>query len=100
MELVPGMSQLKLPKEVLDVQEDKLKHWKYCMNSMTKSELEEPEIISGERISRISKGSGVPTSEIRDLLKQYKMAKKMMSSIKGKDPEKLMRKFKGRIPGM
>ena len=100
MELVPGMSQLKLPKEVLDVKEDKLKHWKYCMNSMTKSELEEPEIISGERISRISKGSGVPTSEIRDLLKQYKMAKKMMSSIKGKDPEKLMRKFKGRIPGM
>ncbi len=100
MELVPGMSQLKLPKEVLDVQEDKLKRWKFSMNSMTRKELENPEIISGERISRISKGSGVPASEVRDLLKQYKMAKKMMSAIKGKDPEKLMRKFKGRIPGM
>ncbi len=100
MELVPGMSQLKLPKEVLDVHEDKLKHWKYCMNSMTKKELEEPEIIEGSRIRRISLGSGVPASEIRDLLKQYRMAKKMMSSIKGNDPEKLMRKFKRRIPGM
>ncbi|MBI2507544.1 signal recognition particle protein [Candidatus Woesearchaeota archaeon] len=100
LELVPGMSQLKLPKDVLDVHEDKLKHWKYSMNSMTKKELEEPEIIDGSRIRRISSGSGIPASEIRDLLKQYKMAKKMMSSIKGKDPEKLMRKFKGRIPGM
>ena len=100
MELVPGMSQLKLPKDVLNVQEDKLKRWKFSMDSMTQEELEEPEIITGERISRISKGSGVPSSEVRDLLKQYRMAKKMMSSIKGKDPEKLMRKFKGRIPGM
>ena len=100
MELVPGMSQLKLPKEVLDVHEDKLKHWKFGMNSMTKKELEEPELIDGSRIRRISSGSGVPASEIRDLLKQYRLAKKMMSSIKGKDPEKLMRKFKGRIPGM
>ena len=100
MELVPGMSQLKLPKEVLNVQEDKLKHWKFSMNSMTREELENPEIISGERIKRISLGSGVPSSEIRDLLKQYRMAKKMISSIKGKDPEKLMRKFKRRIPGM
>ena len=100
LELVPGMSQLKLPKEALDVQEDKLKRWRYCMNSMSKKELEEPEVIDGPRIRRISSGSGVPASEVRDLLKQYKMAKKMMSAIKGKDPEKLMRKFKGRIPGM
>ncbi len=100
LELVPGMSQLKLPKEALDVQEDKLKRWRYCMNSMSKKELEEPEVIDGPRIRRISSGSGVPASEVRDLLKQYKMAKKMMSAIKGKDPEKLMRKFRGRIPGM
>ena len=100
MELVPGMSQLKLPKDVLNVQEDKLKRWKYCMNSMTRKELENPEVITGERVSRISKGSGVPASEIRDLLKQYKMAKKMISSIKGKNPEKLMKRFKGKIPGL
>ena len=100
MELIPGMSQLKLPKEVLDVHEDKLKHWKNGMNSMTRKELEEPEVIDGSRIRRIASGSGVPASEIRDLLKQYRLAKKMMSSIKGKDPEKLMRKFKGRIPGI
>ena len=100
VELIPGMSQLKLPKEVLNVQEGKLQHWRFAMDSMTRVELEEPEIIAGDRISRISKGSGVPASEIRDLLKQYKMAKKMMKGIQGKDPETLMRKFKGKFPGM
>ena len=100
MELVPGMSQLKLPKDVLNVQEDKLKRWRFALDSFTKKELETPEIIDGPRISRASKGSGVPASEVRDLLKQYKMAKKMMSTMKGKDPAKLMSKFKGKIPGM
>jgi signal recognition particle subunit SRP54 len=99
MELVPGMSQLKLPKDMLNVQEDKLKRWKYGMNSMCKEELENPEIINGERISRISKGAGITSSEVRDLLKQYKMAKKMMKSMQG-SPDKLMKKFKGKIPGM
>ncbi|MAG45320.1 MAG: signal recognition particle protein [Nanoarchaeota archaeon] len=100
MELVPGMSQLKLPKDLLNVQEDKLKRWRFALDSFTKKELENPDIIDSSRLSRASKGSGVPASEVRDLLKQYKMAKKMMSTMKGKDPQKLMSKFKGKIPGM
>jgi len=100
MEMVPGFSQLKLPKDMLQVQEGKLKHWRYVLDSCTKEELENPEIITAERIKRISSGSGVPTSEIRELIKQYKQAKKLMKMMKGKDPEKLMKKFKGKIPGL
>lgn len=98
MEMVPGLSQISLPKEALQVQEDKLKRWKHAMNSMTKNELEDPENIDAQRIDRISKGSGVPTKEIRDMLKQYRQSKKMVKMLKGENPEKLMKKL-GRKAG-
>ena len=98
MEMVPGFGQIKLPKETLKVQEDKLQRWKYAMSSMNKSELENPELIlEGNRIQRIAKGSGVSGAEIRELIKQYRMSRKMMKMMKGGDPEKLMKKFQGKL---
>lgn len=99
MEMVPGFSQLQLPKEMLDVQEGKLEQWKIAMDSMTQAELEDPDIISVDRIDRISKGSGVGVSVIRELLKQYRQSKKMMKMFKGeKDINKMMKKMKGKMP--
>ncbi|MBI2663062.1 signal recognition particle protein [Candidatus Woesearchaeota archaeon] len=104
MELIPGMSNANIPKELLDVQEDKLKRWKYIMDSCTKEELEDPESIDRNRVERIAKGAGVNPSEIRDLLKQYKQSKKLVKIMKGasteKGMDKVMRKFKGKIPGL
>ena len=100
VEMVPGFSQLKLPKETLDVQEDKLKRWRFALDSMTKKELEDPETIERERIDRIAKGSGIPASEVKELLKQYRQSKKLMKMMGGKSPEKLMSKMKGKFPGM
>ena len=70
------------------------------MNSMTKAELEDPEIIDSSRIERISKGSGIQTSEIRELVKQYKQSKKMVKMFKGSkgDISKFMKKFGGKLP--
>ncbi len=93
LEMVPGLGQLSLPKEALKVQEEKLKKWKHAINSMTKQELENPDVIDAQRIERISKGSGVSTSDIRDLVKQYKQSKKMVKLLKGESPEKLMKKL-------
>ncbi|MBI5065436.1 signal recognition particle protein [Candidatus Woesearchaeota archaeon] len=95
IEMIPGMGQLKLPKEVLEGQEGKLKFWKYAMNSMTKEELENPDLIDVERIERISKGSGVKVNEIRELMKQYKQGKKLIRAMKGdlQSPEALMKKM-------
>ena len=90
MELIPGFSALKLPKEVLEVQQEKLEKWKYAMDSMTKEELEHPEIINSQRIDRISKGSGVSVSDVRLLLKQYRQSKKVAKMLKGK--------IRGKIP--
>ncbi|MFH1506528.1 MAG: signal recognition particle protein Srp54 [archaeon] len=96
MDLVPGMGGLKIPKEALSVQEGKLEKWRFIMDSMTKEELEEPEEITGSRVERIAKGSGVTVAEVRGLIKQYKQSKKMMKMMKGgseKDMEKMMKKL-------
>lgn len=95
MEMIPGLGQLKLPKEALQVQEGKLEKWKYVMNSMTKAELENPDLIDSERVERISKGSGVSVSIIRELLKQFEQSKKMIKMFKGgsESPENLMKKL-------
>ena len=101
VEMIPGFSSLQLPKEMLDVQEGKLDKWKICMQSMSKEELEDPEIITTGRIDRISKGSGIPTSTIRELIKQYRQSKKVVKMFKGSkgDMSKMMKKFQGKLPG-
>ncbi len=96
VEMIPGFGQIKIPKEALQVQEGKLKKWKHAMDSMTKPELEDPEIIDGKRVERIAKGSGLSVTDVRDLLKQYKQSKKMMKMMKGeKGMEKMMKKMTG-----
>lgn len=99
MEMIPGFGQIKMPKEALQVQEEKLKKWKIAMNSMTKEELEEPEIISGTRIERIAKGSGLTTGTVKELIKQYNQSKKMIKMMKGSgDINKMMKKMQGKLP--
>ncbi len=100
VEMMPGFSSLQLPKEMLDVQEEKLEKWKIAMQSMTKKELEDPETITSARIDRISKGSGISTSIIRELIKQYRQSKKIVKMFKGDkgDISKMMKKFKGKFP--
>ena len=99
VEMIPGFSQFKLPKEMLDNQEGKLERWKAVMSSMTKKELEDPEILDTSRIERIAKGAGSSASEIKELLKQYKQSKKMIKMLKGQNP-KNMEKMMKRMGGM
>ncbi|OGY67364.1 MAG: hypothetical protein A3H63_02775 [Candidatus Harrisonbacteria bacterium RIFCSPLOWO2_02_FULL_45_10c] len=99
MSMIPGMGSLQLPKEMMDVQEGKLEKWKFAMDSMTKKELENPDIISAERADRIAVGSGLKITEVRELLKHYKESKKLMKMFKGEqDIGKLMKRMGGKLP--
>src|SRR3989344_4064512 len=100
VEMIPGFGGMKLPEGMMKVQEGKLKKWKIAMQSMTKAELEIPEIIDSSRLQRISKGSRVSAGEIRELIKQYRQSKKLVKMMKGGDPEKLMRKLQGKMGKM
>jgi signal recognition particle subunit SRP54 len=98
--MIPGMGQLKLPKDAINVQEGKLVQWKRAMDSMTKKELEEPDVIDSNRVKRIATGSGVKQDDIRGLIKQYKQSKKMVKLLKGDvNPEKLLKKLKHQYKG-
>jgi signal recognition particle subunit SRP54 len=110
LSMVPGFGQAKVPKEALEKQEKKMKMWKYAIQSMTKQEIENPELLDKQtsRIARVAKGSGTTTSEIRELLKQYKMMKELVksqSSLEGleqgkidpKTLQKMAKKFRGKI---
>ncbi len=99
MEMIPGFGQLKLPKDMLEVQEGKLKKWKFAMDSMTKKELEDPELLTADRIDRIAKGAGISSGEVKELIKQYRQSKKVVKMFKGATPKK-MQQMLGRMGGM
>lgn len=82
MDMIPGLGA-KVPKGFLDVQEEKMKKWEFVIQSMTPQERKEPDLIKSNRISRIAKGSGCSEAEVRDLLKYFKQAKKVMKLTKG-----------------
>ena len=101
MGMIPGMGDMKIPEGMMDVQEDKLKKWKYVMASMTEEELKKPDLLNRSRVERISKGSGTTVSDVRDLLKQYKQSKKLVKMVGGRTEKgfgKLMKKFSGSMP--
>lgn len=78
--MIPGMGSAKIPEELLESQEGKVAKWEHIIKSMTKEEKENPEILEKEhsRITRIAQGAGVANSDIKSLLKQYKLLKEMI----------------------
>jgi signal recognition particle subunit SRP54 len=103
--MIPGLSSTKLPEEMMEKQQEKISKWEHILKSMTKEEKENPEILEKQtsRILRIAKGAGVNNSDIKSLLKQYKMLKEMVKSgpadmdfskgMNQKQMQKLMKKF-------
>jgi len=89
LNMIPGMGNLNISKDQLGAQEEKIQKWEVAMSSMTKEERKKPEVMNNSRIDRIARGSGVMQTDIRELLKQYKMMKKMVGMFK--NPEN----FKG-----
>jgi signal recognition particle subunit SRP54 len=87
--MIPGMDKAKIPDNALESQQEKISKWEHIIKSMTKYEKENPEILEKEhsRINRIAEGAGVNNSDIKSLLKQYKMLKEMIGSAEGMNME-------------
>jgi len=97
LNMVPGLP-MKLPKDFdVSKQENKMKKWAFIIQSMTKQEKQDPQIIDASRVKRIAKGSGTSEPEVRELLKTYQQMKKMMKMFSGKRGMfgKLAKRFKG-----
>jgi signal recognition particle subunit SRP54 len=87
MDMIPGMSggalMKKLPENFADMQEGKMKKWKFIIDSMTPQEREDPDVIKQSRIQRIAKGSGTTQAEVRELIKNYNQIKKLLKMSGG-----------------
>jgi signal recognition particle subunit SRP54 len=70
------------------------------INSMTRRERAEPDLIKASRKRRIAAGAGVPVQEVNRLLKQFEQMQQMMKMMKGGNLQRMMRNMKGMLPGM
>ena len=91
MELIPGAAQV--PEKDIDNIEENMEKWKFIIQSMTKDEKEDPDLMNSSRVKRIAKGSGRSEKEIKELLNRYKQSKQMMKASKGRGMRQLMKKL-------
>ena len=70
------------------------------IDSMTPGERVRPEILKASRKRRIAAGAGVPVQEVNRLLAQFEQMQKMMKMMSKGGMQKMMRNFRGVLPGM
>jgi signal recognition particle subunit SRP54 len=89
VDMLPGAS--KLAKGMPDgIQEKQLKKVEAMIRSMTPGERQNPNLIDGSRRRRIARGSGVTTTDVNQLLNQFRQMQKLMKmGAKGKLPGNL-----------
>ncbi|MEM2249101.1 MAG: signal recognition particle protein Srp54 [Candidatus Bathyarchaeia archaeon] len=83
LKMLPGMSY-NVPEEMLDMAEDKLEKWRVIIQSMTPAERENPKIFNASRIRRVARGSGTSEKDVKELLKQYVLMRKMLKTLRRK----------------
>ncbi|MGI0081848.1 MAG: signal recognition particle receptor subunit alpha [Nitrosopumilaceae archaeon] len=89
---MPGLSGM-VKEDQLDQQEEKMQKWRYIIQSMTKQEKADPDILSASRIKRVARGSGRSEHEVKELLKAYKNSKASVKALKGRGMQGMLRKM-------
>lgn len=96
-----------VPKEFVEQSEGKMKKYESIINSLTEEEKNDHNLLkkSRTRLERVSKGAGVSIEDVKQLLREFEKAKKMMNMFKknrgmrGKI-EKMMKSGNFKMPGM
>jgi signal recognition particle subunit SRP54 len=88
-----GSLGVDIPDGALQSTKESLDRFRIVMDSMTNEELEHPRIIRSSRIKRIARGSGVPSDNVRELLKYHKVMQRTLKGVRSqKDMQKFLRK--------
>lgn len=97
MGMLPGMGSdimNQIDDDMLSMQEEKMQQFKIVMDSMSEAELEDPDIITDERVERIARGSGTSENDIEELLNQYNQMKSLFDQMGSpEDMQKMARQF-------
>jgi signal recognition particle subunit SRP54 len=84
MKMIPGLSSANVPDEMLDSAEGRLEKWGVIIQSMTPAEKENPKLLNSSGARRIARGSGTTEKDVKELVKQYVMMRKMLKMFKHK----------------
>ncbi|HZJ76799.1 MAG TPA: signal recognition particle protein [Oscillospiraceae bacterium] len=79
IEMIPGIGGKQFKN--LDIDDKELVYVEAIIQSMTKKERQNPNIINGSRRRRIAAGSGTSVQQVNKLLKQFEQTKKMMKQF-------------------
>ena len=84
MKMIPGLSSTEVPDDMLNAAEGRLDKWGVIIQSMTPSEKENPKLLNSSRARRIARGSGTTEKDVKELVKQYAMMRKMLKMFRRK----------------
>jgi signal recognition particle subunit SRP54 len=97
---MPGMGQLKKAMAGANLDEKIFDRQVGIINSMTKAERANPDLLNASRRKRIAAGSGVEVSEVNKLMKQHRQMADMMKKVSRGGPGALAGMFGGKMGGM
>ena len=81
LEMLPGgMGQMARQVDPKDA-ENQLKMTEAIINSMTRLERKDPDVLNANRRRRIARGSGTDVQDVNKLMKQFRDAQRMMKSL-------------------
>jgi len=92
LELIPGLSGAVKDEDMAGIEQN-IDKWKFIIQSMTKEERVDPDILNSSRMKRIAKGSGRNEKEIKEMLQRYKQTKTVLKATKGRGMRQLLRRL-------
>jgi signal recognition particle subunit SRP54 len=81
MGMLPGMTGMAKAAEKAGFDDKMLKRQIALINSMTKKERANPDLLAASRKKRIAKGAGLEVSDLNKLLKQHQQMAEMMKKM-------------------
>ena len=81
LKMLPGMSY-DIPEDMVNTAQDRLEKWRVMIQSMTPEEKDNPKAFNASRIRRVARGSGTSEKEVKELLKQYVLMRRMLKTLR------------------
>src|SRR2546426_3752482 len=78
-----GMSGMVKEDKVEEMQV-KMERWRFIIQSMTREEKKDPDVINESRRKRIARGCGLAEGDIKEMIKQYNTSKDIIKHNKGR----------------
>jgi len=99
MGMMPGMAKMKKQVEAAGLDDRIVRHQIALIQSMTKAERANPQILQASRKKRIAAGAGMDVAELNRLLKQHRQMADMMKKVGKMGKAGMLKSLRGLMGG-